>query len=69
MSLFEAEGGKVADEKILSQRFFDQLVELLRKIRNSAAQRGDTITYADADKSDALLRNFVEASRIEKGTP
>jgi hypothetical protein len=59
----------VADEKTLSQRLFDQLVELLRNIRDRAAQRGDTVTYGDADSADALLRNFVETSRIENETP
>jgi hypothetical protein len=69
LEFLQSEDIEVADEKILSQRLFDQLVELLRNIRDSAAQRGDTATYGHADRADALLRSFVEASRIGNETP
>ena len=55
----------MADDRMASKRFFDELVKLLRDIRNDAAQRDDKVTYGNADRADALLRTFVEASRIE----
>jgi hypothetical protein len=55
----------VADEKMVSQTKFDELVKLLRDIRNDAAQKDDKVTYGNADKADAVLRAFVELSRIE----
>jgi hypothetical protein len=55
----------VADEKTVSQQLFDDLIKMLGKIRDAANQRGDTVTYGDADNANVLLYRFVDASRIE----
>ena len=57
------------DRKQLSQKTFDELASLLRKIRNRAAKAHDEDTYRDSDQALALLERFVKNLIVEGRIP
>jgi hypothetical protein len=57
------------NRKQLSQKTFDKLASVLRKIRNRAAKAHDDETCGDADRALALLQRLTTDLIVEGRIP